>query len=824
MMKKIFVLFALTVMPLMYSCQKTDGIRDEIDNLKDRVTALEAQVNSLNKNIKGLHTLMKESTVIVGVTQTATGYIVELSDGTQLPIILGEQIEALVPIMGIDAQGFWIFSLDNGKTFQQLKDAAGKPIPAFPKYGEGHEEGAEGITPMLKVDAEGYWLVSYDGGKTYARLLDAAGKPVNAVGGNTSISYSSFFKNVTYDAAKGTLAIELLTGQKLTLNVKDTFSLKILAEGVQPFTLGEIRNFEVQQTGVESVVIKAPEGWTVALSEMELSVTAPAMAKADYEAAIQLILVSQEGYLRTVTLPVKLRNLLPDANACQTWNDFKTKSAANVLVDFSYAGYKHGEQAIPEAAMWGYKVFNVRDFGAIPDDKISDRQAFIKAAAAAKTNGSGVVYFPKGRYILHEAADNVGGQSEPIIITMGNLILKGDGRDVSIIEMTDPNLPTNPAIMYSSPVMINIKHNSDVSPLTDITGDAAKGTFAVEVASTTGIRKDDWVCLKLVNNDPALIAQELQPYETNAGMVNLNNVGVQVNDYHQVKSIDGKKITFYEPLMHAVESKWGWKICKYPHYENVGVEDLTFEGHSKADFKHHGSWEDDGAYKPINLIRLTNSWMRRVRFNNVSEASSIVNCANVSVMDVIIEGNRGHAAIRSQGSSRVFIGKVIDRSDGPLVDGGAFRQGAGQYHACGVSKQSMGAVIWNVDWGTDACFESHATQPRATLIDRCTGGFMAFRQGGDADQMPNHLADLTLWNLNAKTGAGSNFIWWDSASRWWKFLPPVVVGFHGEQTSFDATQLLKEESHGTKVEPESLYEAQLRLRLGYVPAWLNTLK
>src|SRR3712207_7660824 len=61
----------------------------------------------------------------------------------------------------------------------------------------------------------------------------------------------------------------------------------------------------------------------------------------------------------------------------------------------------------------------------------------------------------------------------------------------------------------------------------------------------------------------------------------------------------------------------------------------------------------------------------------------------------------------------------------------------------------MGAVIWNVKWGDDSCFESHATQPRATLIDCCSGGFMHWRQGGDSAQMPNHLENLTIWNFNA---------------------------------------------------------------------------
>lgn len=147
--------------------------------------------------------------------------------------------------------------------------------------------------------------------------------------------------------------------------------------------------------------------------------------------------------------------------------------------------------------------------------------------------------------------------------------------------------------------------------------------------------------------------------------------------------------------MHEVDSRWGWAIHKYPHYEEVGIEDVTFVGHATDDFQHHRNWAHDGAYKPIKMTRLTNSWMRRVNFISVSEANSITSSANVSAYDIKIDGNRGHAAIRSQGSSRVFIGKVTDRTNGPLIDNrGVIQQGAGQYHACGVSNR-----VWVLSFG-----------------------------------------------------------------------------------------------------------------------------
>ena len=286
--------------------------------------------------------------------------------------------------------------------------------------------------------------------------------------------------------------------------------------------------------------------------------------------------------------------------------------------------------------------------------------------------------------------------------------------------------------------------------------------------------------------------------------------------------------------MHEVDAQWDWKLRKYSYYENVGVEDLTFVGHAVDDFIHHRSWIDDGAYKPIAFMRVVNSWMRRVNFESVSEAASIISSANFSAYKINITGNRGHSAIRSQGSSRVFIGAVRDCTDGPLADQyPAFQANAGQYHACGVSKPSMGAVIWRVTWGDDACFESHATQPRATLFDNCRGGLVRYHAGGAENEAPNHLADLTLWNLYV-TGTtdekgenfASDFKWWDAGNIWWKICPPIVVGTHGNAVTFskEEGQVTYEESTGAKVTPESLYEAQLQKRLGYVPAWLNALK
>lgn len=548
------------------------------------------------------------------------------------------------------------------------------------------------------------------------------------------------------------------------------------------------------------------------------------------------------------------------SSSAQAWKKFFMKSEDNVLLDFSYAGYKHGEVEAPDGFALGYETINVKEYmDAHPD--LTAREAFLnllkekklvriddESKSYSNANARVVFYFPAGEYVLHNEEDNTLTQdvenpaydgkgnntSSSIIIYGGNFVIKGDGPDKTFIKMDTPNLPTDTKVMYSSPVMINIKHNAWLGAEYEVTGNADKGTFKVKVAGASNFKVGEWVCLYLQDNSPELVKQELLPYAWESTMTNISTKGVQVEDYHQIVNISGDEITFKEPIMHEVDAQWNWKLRKYSCYENVGVEDLTFVGHAVDDFKHHRSWIDDGAYKPIAFMRVVNSWMRRVNFESVSEAASIISSANFSAYKINITGNRGHAAIRSQGSSRVFIGAVRDCTDGPLADEyPTFQTNTGQYHACGVSKPSMGAVIWKVTWGDDACFESHATQPRATLIDNCTGGFVQSRQGGDANQVPNHLNDLTIWNMfstntklngNGTLPANGEFDWWRTGWKYWKILPPVIVGFHGDPVKFVQEQVKLDESNGMPVEPQSLYEAQLERRLGSVPVWLKALK
>ena len=868
-MKKVISIICITLLVALYSCDERDDLRSDIDNLKERVANLEASIEQMNSDISNYQQMVEGKILVVGYSKDEQdNYTIELSNGETVTIYSGKVDMNDMPLFSVNASGHWAYTINDMTTELLVND---KPVSAIP------EAGTAGVTPKLKVDANGFWLISIDNGSTWNKL----GNNQIADGTQAVANASSLFSNVTIDEATGQITFTIRADNsqvKVPIYGKD-FYLTIKYEGTATFGLGQKQEFLVEQANVETATIEN-QTWGVKLTENKLIVTAPKtnVQGIEYEEQIYIKIFSKEGYCRVVKLPVKLLTTEIDANSALAWQRFR-QGEDNVLPDYSYAGYNHGESAPQGAFSLGYQVINVKE--RMTAKNMTAREALIsilQEKGMTRVNGTNklnanakiVIYFPAGDYILHNDDDNTRDESKQkdavdsknnnvssgIEIYGGNFVIKGDGPDKTRLIMETPNLPTSISNLSSSPILLAIKHtngpnNAGNSPkLASVTENAKRGDFTVKVSGTTGISSGQWVQLRLRSGDRELVKKEIGPIALNENWaiakapISINQssddlYGVKITEFHQVKSASNGKITFYEPIMHDIDIKYndteGWEIRTYKYLENVGVEDLSFVGNALDGYAHHGEghaeqakvgWQYDGAYKPLLLQRVVNSWVRNVHFESVSEALTFAESANSSAYDIRISGKRGHSAVRSQGSSRVFIGKVRDESAGNDVYGKSCQ---GQFHGCGVSKPSVGTVLWNVTWGNDACFESHATQPRATLIDNCSGGLVYYRAGGDENEVPNHLGDLTLWNLNV-TGTdshASNFAWWSDSDTWWKIFPPIVVGTHGMNVKFsgkEQQQVTYEESTGMKVSPESLYEAQLRERLGYVPGWLNALK
>lgn len=481
------------------------------------------------------------------------------------------------------------------------------------------------------------------------------------------------------------------------------------------------------------------------------------------------------------------------------------KKDRSVLPDFSYAGYHQGEKNIPNVT--DYKYFDVTDFGAKPNDDISDKTAIQLAINAANKNGSGIVFFPKGRFLVNEDSD----ATTSIISKKGHIIFRGSGSGSEGTELFMKNNlpPANPSQMWTVPPLFIFGSGGSDKKIGIVTEAAAIGDFTIKLNIIDGLKQGDWIVLKLLDNNKDLIASELKNNTVEPEWKNLIEKGISVKVFYQIKNIKKGMLTLNAPIAYAIDPKYTWEVYKFANSEEVGIEDIAFVGNWKEKFVHHRSWKDDSGYTMLRIQRTTNSWMKNCRFTDCSAAATISQSANVTVLNCLVNGNAGHEAISAGGSTNVLIAKCVDE--------------ASQWHSFGTTGGTMNTVIWKCTYPETTCFESHSSQPRNTLFDGVEGGLMNGRAGGAKENMPNHMQGLVLWNYKQTNEPVNDFEFWPSieVSEWWRIPNPVIVGFTSKGTTFKMEQLGQSESIGEAVEPASLYEAQLKLRLGKLPKWFK---
>lgn len=495
------------------------------------------------------------------------------------------------------------------------------------------------------------------------------------------------------------------------------------------------------------------------------------------------------------------------------WDAFvkaKAEGKRLPLPDFSYAGYKKGEKAIPTP---NWKVFNVTNYGATPGDNTDDLAAVNRAIAAAKDEpGGGIVFFPKGRYLLSE---KTGVKQSLINVTTSNLILRGEGDGPNGTELFfKEHLDSKtPALKYSTPAMLNFNGSNSSflgSNKTEVKTSAKMGDFKVEVKNASAFKAGNYVYFN--QKDPsAAHANALPPYEVESNWSKFKT-GEFRRELHQVKSVSGNTLTLEAPLAMDIDAKYKWEVRLMTLGTHFGLEDMTLRGNWKDNFSHHKNIVHDSGWTGISINKYADSWVKNVRLIDWNSTLNIGTSIFMSALNVTVDGTRGHSGIHVGNSYGILISHSSDIGQ------------KGQFHAQGVSAFSANIVFHRLSWPQDTTLDAHASFPHATLFDRVDGGFSGSSGGnGGADaSQPNHLEDLVFWNfkdLGKNSGVTHN--WWRTNSKYHRFYLPKMVGWHGALANFLDGQLGLNESYGTKVEPESLYEAQLALRLGQLPAWLK---
>lgn len=601
------------------------------------------------------------------------------------------------------------------------------------------------------------------------------------------------------------------------------------------------------------VVVTPPSGVSVSADEFDLEPQGAADLTLTWEPPVAgdlvgdvVFTISHKGIPTFAIEALPVRGVAIDPNAFEsvTWGNFEAASSEGtepILPDFSFAGYRHANVPIPDVKG---PVFDVTDptYGAVANDGQPDRDAIQAAIDAAAAAGGGVVRFPPGVFHLNTLEE----RQEPIRIEHSNIVLRGSGAsgapDGTTVVMERHFALNEQCQLYSAPSMVQVGLPSGApSPtqLATVTADARRETFTVRVNDTSRLSVGQWITLWFSNTRDEVFDSYLSPQQRPVCNPDRPETcwtrGLQIRERHKISAIEDSDVIFEDPIhidvnVGILEAGEEWELLSYPHLEEVGIEDLLFQGGWTEPFSHHGGGDvcritsscvtqdcisHDSAWSAVFVDSLVDGWVRRIRFRDWNQALQLFNTSATSVLEVDFEGNGGHFSVHTRGGTGNLIGLSRDL--------------AGHHHGPSVGYSSAGTVFWRFEYPGDTSIDAHSTSPYATLFDLAAGGLRYGRAGGPGWGMPNHLRHLVLWNFEHRGPAISPFDFWTAQPRTY-FVRPIIVGFHqglesfGGSVFFETEDIELDELHARVASPSSLFEAQLALRLGELPAWLAGLR
>ena len=280
--------------------------------------------------------------------------------------------------------------------------------------------------------------------------------------------------------------------------------------------------------------------------------------------------------------PVRSRLYPPD------WQPGQRDGEGRFLADFSYAGYKNGEQAIPDAPPGS--LYDVRSYGADPTaakDSTAALQGAIDAAGAA---GGGVVWLPAGSY----RCDGV------LIIDRSFVVLRGAGTDKTYVYFT-----RSQGMSYAS--HLTLRGAVTAGPQLPLAKDAAMLAATVQLDDASSLQVGDDVSIGFTIS-PEFIAEHQM---TDIWTVFAGKWKPFFR--RRIVAIDKKTmphtVTLDVPLRYPVKRRDQAALQKESGYlTGVGVEQLSLSNAVK--------WTAAWAENQVHVLALQgvkDGWVRGVR-------------------------------------------------------------------------------------------------------------------------------------------------------------------------------------------------------------------
>jgi hypothetical protein len=546
------------------------------------------------------------------------------------------------------------------------------------------------------------------------------------------------------------------------------------------------------------------------------------------------------------------------ATSSQLFNEWVADPENALLPDFSRAGYNFGNTSLPDLDSASLPVFHVDDYGAVPNDTVSDQPAIQRAIDEAAIAGGGIVRLGAGIYRINDGDDQWS-----LMVRHSNIIVQGAGPDqTTIFSPGDMGRSVGPwtalpMLLVAAPELKGLEltygygegqppmthdwYATDTSNIIEdeedaggyyhvrnhdiiskVTADAARNTKSVTLADASGIQPGDRVTLIL--RDGGVAEDLFGPWDSSRfdylSWEGIERFGTSTNLVRQILTVDSvvdQTVTFKERLRWDFHLKYRPILLRYPHIENIGIEHLTFKGLAR-----------DGVPRTkvgLVLTNAANSWVRNVHFMNLKTAVNLSQTKNVTALDCVLDGDGGETGNYFEGfhNSMKFLGHSSDS----LIEGARILRGVTHGFSC--QRHANGNVFLDCELppiGTDdmnSRVDLHSQMPYSNLYDGLRNGRFN-GSGGNIGTQPHGGPFNVFWNWDSEI-SGQQTVWAGYGQYQLQVARPIWVGLEGDgplsvqfaSSSDTRNNEVITESIGAAVEPASLYRAQVKTRLGADP-------
>ncbi len=515
---------------------------------------------------------------------------------------------------------------------------------------------------------------------------------------------------------------------------------------------------------------------------------------------------------------VSLAPLLPWRSSLypESWKPAIPGEAGDVLHDFSYAGYRNGQEP-PSFSPELHHLDVVRYFGADPNGVMDSTPAIQEAIDTAAELKGGKVFLPEGTYRCEG----------PLCIQTSHILLSGDGPEKTRLMFTGRD-----ADLVAGGTMQQILFEGEEWPSTKLplTEDVPAFSTTVFVDAPSTLKPGDDIVIGWYITEGFVREHEM------VGVWQAFNDQWQPFFQRTVVSVKGTgplgQITLDVPLRYPVKVRDGASLILIPHYlEGCGLQDLSI-----SDAHPEGKKWSDVRFSIAGMYRAKDGWIRNVTsfasgadgdYHLQNNGFRIENCKRITLDRCSLANpqNRGPVGggylFELAASSEILL-KDCNGVNGRhnFIQNWGFGTSGCVFLRC-YSSGSRTFPDQKSDpnhKGWTACSEFHHSLAMACLVDLCVldDGWLAGNRGGWSKGAGHTSTGCVFWNCSGKGTLSS-----------WQYGSGYVVGSRdltiistiSEKVANNLNvgtapeDIVQGEELGGLLQPASLYEDQLARRI-----------